>query len=129
MAQAKVQEIAKETLSRMMKNFQPGQLEVISDRSGHYQPSLDMTAQVVDEVEEQGVDIHRVNVELGDKTGRRDALGGEVMVPAITLQASKGVNNADNELRNVQSRKLNMQQVYWVRLVRPVKKRTLRSQN
>lgn len=109
-AQEKIKAIAEQTLSRMMKDFQPGQLEVISDRSGHYRPSLDMTAQVVNEFEEQGVDLRRVNVELGDKTGRGDALEGELMVPASTVQASQGIDNAENELRNVQARKLNMQQ-------------------
>lgn len=99
-----------EELGRLLKNHQGGQIEVISDRSGHYRPSLNMTAQVLEELESRGVDIDRVNVELGDKTNTPTLLEGELMVPSRAVIASKNLSDGEAQLRNQQARKSNMQE-------------------
>lgn len=97
-------------LSRILKNFEPGQVEVISDRSGHYRPDLQKTAQVIEELQQQGVDVNRVNVELGDKTGELKALEGELMVPTSAVLASKDLGDGEVQLRNQNARKMNVHQ-------------------
>jgi len=46
-----------------------GKLTQVSDSSGHYTPTNEMTHQVVKELEGQGVDMHDVSMKLVPKTG------------------------------------------------------------
>ncbi len=107
-AQKLIAKLVDEELGRILKHHQPGQVEVISDRSGHYRPDLKMTAQVLSELEEQGVDIERVNVELGDKTNNFKNPEGELMVPSRTVLSIQNNKDAENVLRGENARKQNM---------------------
>lgn len=109
-AQKLIAMLVDEELGRMLKNHQPGQVEVISDRSGHYRPDLKMTSQVLSELEEQGVDISRVNVELGDKSNKQNIPEGELQVPSQTIQSMQDNKDGENVLRGVNARKQNMHQ-------------------
>lgn len=46
-----------------------GKLEQLSDSSGHYKPSNEMTRQALDHVQGQGVDLHDTSVKLMRKSG------------------------------------------------------------
>jgi hypothetical protein len=52
-----------------------GQVEAVSDRSGHYEPDLAMTSQMNDRLEAGGVDTSRVTYELGNfPSGQTDTM-------------------------------------------------------
>lgn len=62
-----------------------GEVELISDRSGHYTPNLQMTGQAIDEFEDQGVPIEQVGVELAAKANQ--GFTDPVSASAVEVQA------------------------------------------
>ncbi len=52
--------------------MQQGKLQQISDASGHYKPNNQLTGQVVDTLDESGVDLHDTSLKLTPKAKSKD---------------------------------------------------------
>ncbi|MGE3727830.1 MAG: hypothetical protein AB7I41_19885 [Candidatus Sericytochromatia bacterium] len=61
-----------DTLPQILHNiiesqFPEGQVEILSDQSGHYRPDLSKTGQTISQLEKQGVETERLTVTVGEK--------------------------------------------------------------
>lgn len=52
--------------------FPKGQVEMLSDQSGHYRPEMSMTGQTISQLEKNGVEVEKLSVTLGDKASSMD---------------------------------------------------------
>lgn len=67
----------KATLPQILHNvieaqFPKGQVEMLSDQSGHYRPEMNMTGQTISQLEKNGVEVEKLSVTLGDKGSSMD---------------------------------------------------------
>jgi hypothetical protein len=108
-----------------------GEVEAVSDKSGHYRPDFAMTSQVRDRLEDGGVDTSRVTFELGNF---KDGAG----VESETLATGTEVGAYDREgtladLRTAcwqeaeQAAQRKWKPAVWARLADPIKQTEIQS--
>lgn len=103
------QKVLPQILHNVMEaQFPKGQIEIISDQSGHYQPDMKYTGQTVRELEKKEVEIEKLTVNLGSKeihmgkvisgTPVKETVK-EIRIPATGVQGFTNLGQTETDLR------------------------------
>ncbi|MEZ0373567.1 MAG: hypothetical protein ACAI44_31040, partial [Candidatus Sericytochromatia bacterium] len=86
--------------------FPKGQVEILSDQSGHYQPNLSFTGKAITGLEKQGVEVEKLTVSLGGKGYGQS----ELRMPATGVQGFADFGHGEDQLRKFDQSKKTMHQ-------------------
>ena len=95
--------------------FPKGQIEILSDQSGHYQPNLHQTGQTLRSLQSKGVELEKLTVSLGSKGVGQE----ELRLPATAVKAFADFGHSETDLRQHDASKQKLHQELQQKVATP----------